>query len=206
MKLLLESGGKIFTACNLKGLDTCDGVYLDIWIIPLFGLLESILETTLISHCSGFCQCPAHTLGSHLWKPLPVMAVSLPEGFYLAVGTYCTHIGKTEILESNALETLLHDNQKSVDTYSSFLLTSLVGWLRGTCPTWLPRAPQWDCVLVGHNVLDNTPCTDCPLSHLTSSLPYWCFLGRPSNTTLVFWVLVSKSASERLKIKPFHVS
>lgn len=49
------------------------------------------------------------------------MAVSLPEGFYLAVGTLCTHTGKTEMLESNALEALLHDNQKSVDTYPNSL-------------------------------------------------------------------------------------
>lgn len=66
MKLLMKEGQSIFTACSLKGCDACDGMYLDIWIISFFGLLESTLKTTLISHCSACCQCPAHALGTHL--------------------------------------------------------------------------------------------------------------------------------------------
>lgn len=98
-------GDRIFTAYSLKGLDTFDGVCLSIWIISFFGLLESTLETTLISHCSGSCHCLANTL-------------TLPEGFYMAGGAYCSHIGKTKIVEFDAWKHHLK-TVESVDTYPS---------------------------------------------------------------------------------------
>lgn len=95
MTLLVKVGQNVFTACSLKDPDACDGMSFDTWIITFFGPPESTLKTTLISQCSGCCQCPTHTLGTHLQMPLPRIAVTLPQGFYLAAGAYHPHTIKT---------------------------------------------------------------------------------------------------------------
>lgn len=165
MKSLVKVGQNVFTACSLKGPDACNTVDLSIWIISFFGPLESTMKTAPVSHHSGCCQRPAHTLGTHLENLLPRIAVTLPDGFYLAMGACCPHTSKTQVLESKCSLRRHHsgDDQESLPSTGIAL----------TCvSSTVPRAPQWDCTGVAHGgpVLGETPCTGCFPSPV--SLPY----------------------------------
>lgn len=176
MKSLVKVGQNVFTACSLKGPDACNTVDLSIWIISFFGPLESTMKTAPVSHRSGCCQRPAHTLGTHLENLLPRIAVTLPDGFYLAMGACCPHTSKTQVLESKCSLRRHHsgDDQESLplhrDSSDMCILhcpeSSPVG-LHWSCPRW-PCA-WWDTL---YWLL--------PLPCLTPSLPSWCFLVSPS--------------------------
>lgn len=173
---------------------------MDIWVVSFFGLLESTLETTLISHCSESCHCPAKALPSHLKKHLSRIAMTQPaSGSILLIQREGQRNGEW------FLEASLQANKESSDTPAS---SWLLWWFNSEASVphhlYLPELPMGSSLCCPQdNVFDNKPCTGYPLSCQISHSPTGVSWDHSLKKPLACWVLVSSIAYEGVKLRPY---